>query len=75
MKKYNSLVRITTKNNNKFERLTENDYETTLSIIREAIQRNEEGSTFEFEGTFIKVECIESIDVFPYSQSYEQVGE
>lgn len=75
MKEYNTLVRYTTKNNNKFEQLTENDYETTLSIIREAIQRNEEGLFFEFNGTFIKVECIESIDVFPYSHSHEQEGE
>lgn len=27
------------------------------------------------KGTFIKVECIESIDVFPYLHSYEQEGE
>ena len=75
MKEYNALVRITTKNNNKFERLTESDYETTLSVIREFIQRNEEGSYFEFDGTFVKVDCVESIDVYPYSQSYEQEGD
>ena len=75
MKKYNSLVKITTKNNNKFEKVFEKEYETTLSVIREALQRNEEGLYFEFDGTFIKIECIESIDVFPYSHLYEQEGE